>query len=580
MIANLIKSFIKKAVLALEISAHDVHLEHPADEAYGDFSTNSAMQLFPKRSDFGRPDLQGVKNPRALAQIIVEELNKDSDLAKNVSKIEIAGPGFINFWLSEEYLAQVVESIRQNKLDIPSYHFGTNKKVMVEYAHFNTHKAVHIGHVRNITLGESLARILETLGNIVVRVSYGGDVGLHIAKCLYGIRRSKLEIRYSDLSLDEKIELLAKSYAEGNNAYEDDEEAKREIIQINRQIYEKHSDIFPLWEETKKWSLDQFDRIYKRVDTVFDRLYYESEVFEKGLKLSYKALKNGILTKSDGAIIFNGDPYHLHTRVFVTGEENPTYEGKELGIADLETHDHPDLDLIIHAVAPEQASFFGVTFKVEELLDEKRYKGKQFHWAYGYVRLISGKMSSRKGTIIKGEWLFDEVKRRVLTAYKDVDETSAETIAMGAVKYSMIKIDAHQDISFDIDQSISLEGNSGPYIQYAYARARSILRKSGEDTKLSNYNGAKLTNEERVLLRTLYTFPEVVYEAGKGMSPNLIANYLFDLAQKFNLFYQKVPILGTDDSEMRNQRLTLTDATSKILQKGLYLLGIKTLEKM
>lgn len=580
MVAEHIKSSIKNAVHALGISASDIHLEHPADETHGDFSTNIAMQLFPKRSDFGRSDLKDVKNPRDFAQIIATELIKNSDLAKSVSKIEVAGPGFINFWLSEKYLAEVVTSIGQDKLDIPSYHFGTNKKVMVEFAHFNTHKAVHIGHVRNITLGESLARILETLSNKVVRVSYGGDVGLHIAKCLYGIRRSKLDIYYSDLSLDEKIELLAKSYTEGNNAYEDDEEAKREIIQINKQIYEKHPDIVPLWEETKKWSIDQFDRIYKRVDSVFDRLYYESEVFEKGLELSYDALEKGILTKSDGAIIFNGDPYHLHTRVFVTGEENPTYEGKELGIADLETHDHPDLDLIIHAVAPEQASFFGVTFKVEELLDEKRYKGKQFHWSYGYVRLTSGKMSSRKGTIIKGEWLFDEVKRRVLTAYKDVDEASAETIAMGAVKYSMIKIDARQDISFDIDQSISLEGNSGPYIQYAYARARSILRKSGVGTTLPHYHGAQITNEELLLLRTLYTFSEVVYEAGKSMSPNLIANYLFDLAQKFNLFYQKVPILGSDDSDMRNQRLALTDATSKIIQKGLYLLGIKTLEKM
>ena len=575
MITPVLQKHIQNAVKSLGISVDEVHLEHPAEESHGDYSSNIAMTIFSKSK---------IQNSRELAQKIVDELHKDEELKQLVSRIEIAGPGFINFWLKEEYLYDVLRTIIVDTVQIPSYVLGSNKKVLVEFAHFNTHKAVHIGHMRNITLGESISRILERLGNTVVRVSYGGDVGMHIAKCLFSIRKQGINLKdAANMSLNEKTKLLANAYKTGNDAYEDDEESKKEIIEINKKIYQGDPETMSLWKETKKWSLDQFDRIYQRVNTTFDRLYYESEVFQRGLKLSQKALGKNILQKSEGAVVFDGKPFGLDTRVFITSEGNPTYEGKELGIAELEFRDYPDIDKCIHVVAPEQASFFAVTFKVEELLDPGKYMEKQYHFPYGYVRLTSGKMSSRKGTFVLGEWLLDEVVKKITEKFTNVSSSAAEIIAVGAVKYSFLKIDSRQDISFDIDESVSVEGNSGPYLQYTYARCKSVMSKS--QTANSKQHTAKtpvqtLTHEELIILRTLYKFPEVVYDAGRIFSPNLICNYLYDIAQKYNLFYQKVSILNAENEEAKMFRLSLTNATAQVLKNGLTLLGIDVLEKM
>ena len=568
MIKDILTIRLISALSTLDLPHADIHLEHPAEESHGDYSSNVAMQLF-----------SNIKNPRDLAQTIVTELQEDKELKNIISKIEIAGPGFINFWISDDYLMSFLNQIADHSITFPVYHLGTHKRAIIEYAHFNTHKAVHIGHMRNIAIGESISRIYEALDNQIVRLSYGGDVGMHIAKCLYGLQR----LNESPATLSEQTSLLAKAYTQGNNAYEDDEKAKDEIIKINKQIYQKDPVIFPLWEKTRQWSFDQFEQIYKRMYTTFDRCYYESDVSARGLEMSKQALERGILEESDGAVVFNGDKYGLDTRVFITGEGNPTYEGKELGIAEIEITKHGKIDKIIHVVAAEQKSFFEVTFKVEELIDPRLYSGKQYHFIYGYVRLLSGKMSSRKGTIIKGEWLLDEAKGRIQKSYPEMSNETAEVLAVASVKYAFLKIDARQDISFDFDQSVSLEGNSGPYLLYTYARCKSVLKRS-KDSKIqrsklqiTNY---KLQKEELAILRTLYKYPEIVYEAGKNYAPNLIANYLYDLAQKYNLFYQKVSILKAQNSILKTQRLAITQATSQILKNGLNLLGIETVETM
>ena len=560
MITDTIKEQIQQVIKRLKLPEVDINLEHPGEESHGDYSCNIAMVLAAKAE----------KNPRELATAIVTELEKDKELKKIVNKIEVAGPGFINFWLMSDYLISELELINTDKQTISSFHLGPEHKIMIEFAHPNTHKLLHIGHLRNISLAESIIRMLETIGNKVIRANYQGDVGMHIAKCIYGMMQSGEQ---APKTLDKKIEYLGKSYQEGNSYYENNEEAKQKIHDINKKIYGRDPKILKLWKETRQWSLDYYDKFYKRVYSHFDRLYFESEVYDSGLKISKQALKDGILEKSKGAVVFNGEPYGLHTRVFITGEGNPTYEGKELGLANLEFSKHGKIDKCIHIVGPEQASFFQVTFKVEELLNPAIYQDRQLHYIYGFVQLAKGKMSSRKGTVITAQWLLDEVKTKITKSF-DVDDESAEIIMIGAVKYSMLKVDPKSEIAFDINQSISLEGNSGPYLQYTYARCKSIMRKS-KDHKLSK--AVEPNTKELTILRTLYKYPEVVLEAGKTYSPNLICNYLFDLAQKYNTFYNKHKVIGGDNIQFR---LQLTSATALVLKYGLNLLGIKTLEQM
>ncbi|MBL7159569.1 arginine--tRNA ligase [Candidatus Microgenomates bacterium] len=567
------------------LKVEDIHLEHPQEESHGDYSANIAMAMFAQTF---KPEGFKIKSPLDLAKLIVKNLPKTDYL----EKVEVVPPGFINFWLSKAYLAtSIIQIIKEKEMFGRSGKLG-KQKIMVEFAHPNTHKPFHIGHLRNITLGESIVRILEANGVKVIRTNYQGDVGLHIAKCLWAIKKQKTDNKKLK-TLDEKIEFLGKAYAEGNKAYEEDEKAKEEIIKINGQIYNQDPKIIPLWQETRQWSLDYFDRIYKRVYSKFDRLYFESEVVS-GKEVAKEAVKKGILKESEGAIIFDGEKYGLDTRVFINSLDFPTYEGKELRLSQLEFSEFGEIDKCIHVVGPEQTSFFKVTFKVEELLDSEKFKDKQYHLVYGWVKLKKGKMASRLGNVVLGEWLIDEVKKRLLKEFKMSDEV-AEIVTVGAVKYSFLKFSPSREIVFDIDESINMEGDSGPYLQYAYARARSVLRKSEIRNSKSETNSkfkirnSKLNKEEIAVLRTLYKFPEVVKEAGKNYAPNLICNYLFDLAQKFNGFYNKHSIINAKcqnpndkykDEDLRDFRLALTIATAQVLQNGLNLLGIKALEKM
>jgi arginyl-tRNA synthetase len=342
-------------------------------------------------------------------------------------------------------------------------------------------------------------------------------------------------------------------------------------------IYDRDPEIMPLWTETRQWSLEYFDQNYKRFYSHFDRLYFESEFYERGVEIVNDALKKGILEKSQGAIIFNGKKYGIDTRVFVNSLGFPTYEGKEPALAEKEFTDFGELDKAIHVVTPEQTSFFKVTFKVEELLDEKKYKDKQYHLIYEWVKLKAGKMSSREGNIIEANWLIDEVKKKILEKSK-CDEKTAEVLAVASVKYSFLRNGTQTIIHFDIDESIAVDGNSAPYLIYTYVRCLSVLKKSNDNNEIvEQFDKANV--DELNVLRLVNQFPEIVQQAAIQLSPNLIANYLYDLTQRYNYFYQKNKILESE-KETKIFRLMLTKAVGKIIKEGLYLLGIKTVEKM
>lgn len=565
MVKTQLEKLVSSALQKIGVKEPKVEISYPLHEQHGDFSTNVAFRYSKELK----------KNPLELANEIIKLILKES--LTFLQKVEIEKPGFINFWISDTYYVSHIKEVEKEQLKLLSHHLGKSKKVMIEFAHPNTHKLFHIGHLRNITSGEALCRILTSLGNKVIRANYQGDVGLHIAKCLWQIKKdsNKSPQTFKDKTLHEKIVLLGEAYAKGNKAYENDPKAKKEIVEINKMIYEQHGDVLELWKETRQWSLDYFEEIYRRVYTKFDRLYFESETPERAKKIIQQALDKKILEESDGAIVFNGKRHGLDTRVFLNNVGIPTYEGKEIALAEKEFSDFGELDKCIHVVGPEQASFFNVTFKVEELLDPKKYKDKQMHLIGGWVRLKHGKMSSRAGVVIEGPWLIDEAKKRIENKFKCDDET-AETLAVASVKYSFLKKGISSEIVFDFDESISLDGNSGPYLIYTYVRTQAVLKKA---QKARDFEIREMNPEEKNIIQMLHKFPETVHEAGVKLSPSVIAHYLYILAQKYNLFYQKHPILRTDD-QLSSFRTIVTKQVGNVLKEGLDLLGIKTVEKM
>lgn len=547
-----------------------------------------------------------------------------------IDRVEIVPPGFLNVFLTPFYLSNHVTKVlkdaerygrRPKQTPLPltieeSVNTGLNT-VMVEFAHPNTHKAFHIGHLRNITTGESIVRLMEAAGYETIRANYQGDVGMHIAKALYGL----LELSpYKDTwkqitGVKDRVEFLGKAYAAGSTAFEEDEQAKETIKDYNYLVYaaaERHSaerglpkastdylffvkgdksrvdEVYEVWKETRQWSLDYFEHIYHRVGSRFDRYYFESECLS-GVDKALDAVKRGILEESDGAVILNGEPYSLDTRVFVNSLGLPTYEGKELALSTIQTKEYDNLRHIIHCVGPEQSSFFAATFKAEELMGIVK-PGVQYHLVYGWVRLKHGKMSSRTGQVVLGEWLLDEAKRSI---YEILDKNRsdypqnerdeiAEKAAVAAVKYAFLKVSTNQEIAFDLKESVAFDGDSGPYLLYTYARCKSVLRKatsasSSDLSHLSDLSSLGMNPEEKQITRLIAFYPEVVADAATNLAPNTLCSYLFRLAQAFNLFYQKYTILGAQEAP---QRLALTAATAQVLKNGLNLLGIETVERM
>jgi len=528
------------------------------------------------------------KSPIEIANVLASQIKP----CQTVKEIKAVGP-YINFTLQSKKLAQGV----LNEISNPPKPTARRARILVEYGTPNTHKAFHIGHLRNITTGEAISRILKNAGYEVVNVNYQGDIGMHVAKCLWGVIRleRKLKKIIKTKDLDKKVQFLGEAYVLGSATYEKEGKEKQEIIELNKRIYVSDKSIIKIYKETRKWSLQYFDKIYKRVNTKFDKLYFESDTFALGKKLVMEGVKKGIFKTSEGAIIFPGAEYGLHNRVFINSEGNATYEAKDMALAKLQLAGH-NPDKILHVVSKEQIEYFKVIFKAMEFLIPKS-KGKEQHLEYGWMSLKNGKMSSRLGNVVLGEVLLDEVKKEIKKIIKknkpsQTDgradrktnkadkEVLAEKISLAAVKFSILKNGINKDISFDIKESINLSGNSGPYLQYTYARIKSILHK----LQITNYklqiNDLKYINEqERRMLFKMSLFPEITQSAAEKLDPSIIAKYLFELAQEFNDYYHKVHVLNAKDDE-KAFKLALISAIAQIIDKGVNLLGFKTVKRM
>ncbi|MGC9968311.1 MAG: arginine--tRNA ligase [Minisyncoccia bacterium] len=551
----------------------------PEKENFGHYSTNIALRL--------SGGAGGAEKPLAWAERLAAEIRKAAP-AGFFEKVEAAPPGFINFWLSPETIQKKFGEISREES------FGTNgsmkgKTVMVEFTDPNPFKLFHIGHLMSNTIGESLARLYEAAGATVRRADYYGDVGLHIAKAIWGMEQLAAERPDEKDDAAKKMDFLGRAYALGSRAYEEKPESKEAIIELNKKIYERSDAKVNQWYDAGlAWSLAYFETVFKRLGTKFDDYFPESDVGKEGLDLVLA--HKDIFMESDGAIVFPGEQYGLHTRVFVNAQGLPTYEAKELGLNRKKFKLYP-LDLSIVVTGNEIVDYFKVLLKAMELIMPE-VAAKTKHVAHGMLRLPTGKMSSRTGEVVTAASLIDDVKAKLaeyasgkmdLTA--DERAAAAEVIAIGAVKYSILKQHPGQDIVFDFGKSLSFEGDSGPYLQYAYARLRSILRKAGgvgdtTGTAEAADFGTLTTENELMLMRKIFAFPDAVRRAQEMLAPSGFVAYLYQLAAVANKFYETTPILKDENVARRNARLALAATAARVLKKGLALLGIGALEKI
>jgi len=533
-----------------------VELTRP-DEQFGDYATNAALPLAQQLG----------KNPREIADAIAKELPGLGLLVKS----EVAGPGFIDLTLTDAALAQNVKAVPAKTL--------AGQKWVMEYSDPNPFKPLHAGHLYTTLVGDTIARLVENAGAETIRINYGGDVGLHVGRSMWGILRwlgGELPEKLADIPESDRPKWLGERYVEGTSADEDDPAAHTEVVELNKRVYQVHSgddhesSFAQVYWTCRQWSYDYFELLYRELQVhPFDRIIPESEVTPLGLKTVREQLEKGVYKESDGAVVFEGEPYGLHTRVFINSHGIPTYEAKDVGLMLTKWRDY-HYDRSYYITANEQAQYFQVMFKsVEQFLPEAAQRAVSM--THGVVKLQGGvKMSSRKGNIVTALQILEAARQ----AGAETGTNPSENTILAAVKYAFAKNRIGGDIAYDPKESIALEGNSGPYLQYAHARACSILAKSTEHKSVEL---GDLTADERSLLRKITEYTEVVERATNELMPHHICTYLYELAQKFNQFYEHNRVIGDERQEVR---LLLVSYYADALKSGLTLLGITAPERL
>jgi arginyl-tRNA synthetase len=543
-----------------------VELTRP-DEQFGDYATNVALQLAKQVS----------KNPREVASVLRERLVSNGQL----QSVEVAGPGFLNIMLAGQALAAAVQAEPAQSL--------TGQKILVEYSDPNPFKPLHAGHLYTTLVGDTIARLVQNAGAETIRINYGGDVGLHVGKSMWAIIQAlggEDPDKLGEIAEADRPAWLGARYVEGNDAYEDDAAAKAEIVAVNKRVYglhetgDRNSPFAQIYWTTRQWSYDYFAELYKQLRvTPFDRYIPESSVTRLGVDTVNEQLEKGVFKRSDGAVVFAGEEFDLHTRVFINSAGLPTYETKDVGLSLTKWNDyHFDESIII--TANEQAQYMQVVIAaIRQFAPEPAQRTR--HLTHGVVKLAGGvKMSSRKGNVVTALEILDAARE----AGAETGTNPSEETILAAVKYAFAKNRIGGDIVYDPKESIALEGNSGPYLQYAHARARSILAKSqvpsAVDQAISDFQIPKegLQADERSLLRKITEYVEVVDKATNELMPHYICTYLYELAQKFNQFYEHNRVIGSGEREAI--RLQLVASYADTLKSGLTLLGIAAPDRM
>ncbi len=562
-IKNDLENALKKIKISFEGS---FDLDHPQDLKNGDFTTNIAMQLAGKEG----------KNPREFA----EQIRASIPTNENIEKIEVAGPGYLNFYLSKKFYQKNLEKILNLKSDWGRNDLFKGKLFLAEHTDPNLFKEVHVGHVMTNTIGESMYRLAGFFGAKTKNVTFQGDVGLHIAKAIWGIRNIGEELP-EDKTPYEKQQFLGKCYVFGEKNFSENEDAKKEILAINKKVYsredEEQNQIYDLG---CKWSLQYLDTIYELLGSKFDHYFLESETFSDGLRIVKENIGK-VFVKSNGAIIFEGSKYGFHDRVFINSEGLPTYEAKDIGLFYKKWEKYnPDISLTV--TGGDQDQYFKTVRKAAGFIN-KEWEEKTIHIAHGVLKLTTGKMSSRKGQIVRAQDWIDSASEKIALKMKERDISEEEIkniskkIAIAGIKYTILRVSAGKDIVYDEKKALDFSGNSGPYLQYSYVRAYSILKKVEENIDFLNFEIKD--NEINTLEKLLYRFPSVVEKSLNEYSSHHLANYLYELASEFNSFYGVTKILDSDNKDYL-YNIALVKSFAQTIKNGLYLLGIETVEKM
>lgn len=539
----------KIAQLVKETFAIDtsVRLTRPEPQ-FGDYATNVALQLAKQLG----------QSPRDIAQQLADKLNETGEF----EKVEVAGPGFINLTLGSQALLDLTK-----REPIPK---RAGQTIVIETNNPNPFKAMHIGHAYNAILADTMANLYAVDGARVRRVSYHGDVGLHVGKSMWAILRetggdvAKLEA----IPISERNRFMSKMYAEGSKAHKESEDAKKEIDELAKQSFVLDDPTYKaIYELCAQWSYEQIDAIVARLGNVpIERRYVESETEKPGKELIITHTPE-VFTHSNGAYVFEGSKYGSFDNAYIGSNGNGLYGAHDMGLVQLKYADYPELSENIVVTGNEQGAYFKGVIAASELAIPE-LKGKLKNYPTGLVKLSTGKMSSRDGDVIEIGWLFDQFGE----AIKERGGEPTDDIVAGALRYQFLKVKIGGDVVFDVADAVSLTGNTGSYLQYAHARARRILEKL-DAVQLP----AEVKPEDRALVRKLGEYREVVELATGTLEPHHICNYLFELAQEFNRYYEKNQVVG---SEHEAHRAGLVNVYADTLQAGLYILGIAAPDKM
>lgn len=542
------------------------------------------------------------KSPEAVGTEIGEWLVKNEPAVNRFNVIK----GFLNIVIEPTFWNSVLSHIEST----PNYGITiateNSPLVMVEYSSPNTNKPLHLGHVRNNLLGYSLSEILKACGNRVVKTNIVNDRGIHICKSMLAWKKwgngatpesaeKKGDHLIGDFYVlfDKHYKAEIKELMEKGMSQEEAEKASPLMLEARemlRRWEQKDPEVRSLWEMMNEWVYAGFDQTYKRMGVDFDKIYYESDTYLEGKDKVLEGLEKGIMyRKEDNSVWADLTDAGLDHKLLLRSDGTSVYMTQDIGTAKLRYQDYP-IDKMIYVVGNEQNYHFQV---LSLLLDRLGFKwGKDLvHFSYGMVELPEGKMKSREGTVVDADDLMEEMvtsAREVSKELGKLDGCSAEEadaiseiVGLGALKYFLLKVDPRKNMTFNPKESIDFNGNTGPFIQYTYARIRSVLRKAAEaGYAMSDYSTVEPNEKEISLIQRLADFPSVVAEAGKTYSPALIANYVYELVKEYNQFYHDYSIMREENEAVRSLRLCLSDCTSRVISTGMSLLGIKVPERM
>ncbi|KYG61233.1 arginine--tRNA ligase [Bdellovibrio bacteriovorus] len=537
------------------------------DLAFGCFTLAKALKK-------GPPQIAGEIAQNFLADPLIE-------------KVQAAGP-YLNITFSPVcHGTQVLETILDGSF-FKKPLVEKSPKTMIEYSQPNTHKELHVGHMRNLCLGDAIVRMLRYAGRDIVASTFPGDMGTHVAKCLWYMKKHNQE----PVPETGKGEWLGRMYSKANLLLEDQngtpQEAinRQELTDILHQLESKSGPYFDLWKETREWSIALMKKVYDWAGVHFDEWYFESEMDSPSVAWVKDLYAQGKLEKSEGAIGKNLEAENLGFCMLLKSDGTGLYATKDLLLAKHKFED-VHIEKSVYVVDMRQALHFKQVFRVLEMLGFEQAKNC-FHLQYNYVELPDGAMSSRKGNIVPLTELVHRMEEHVKTTYlhryenewskEDIVRT-AEQVAKGAIFYGMLRMDTNKKIVFDMNEWLKLDGESGPFVQYSYARIASLGRKFPRTQK--NVDWSKLTHSsERQLMQALFGFNTAVAQAAENFKPAAICTYLYELAKKFNVFYHECPIGTEKDETTREARLALASAVGVTLKNGLSVLGMPAPEKM